>query len=220
MLSKNNYNEKIRKSNNKRNKYSIRKLSVGAVSALIGVSFFGFSSQVVSADTGINTAGDISHHVACADTADNNSNGHNNPATDSDTWQIGSQNTKEYDGKETNKIDVNKFSLSDGDKKLNTSSINNDNFQWVDKNGDAIVENPKNVGTYYAKLTDSAAKKLRKDKPTLSKDPGIVGTYTIAQGKASAELRGYDSKAADAGFNVVAKRYEDLGYVVETTKTG
>lgn len=188
MLSENNYNEKIRKSNNKRNKYSIRKLSVGAVSALIGVSFFGFSSQVVSADTGINTAGDISHHVACADTADNNSNGHNNPATDSDTWQIGSQNTKEYDGKETNKIDVNKFSLSDGDKKLNTSSINNDNFQWVDKN----------VGTYYAKLTDSAAKKLRKDNPTLSKDPGIVGTYTIAQGKASAELRGYDSKAADA----------------------
>lgn len=210
MLSENNYNEKIRKSNNKRNKYSIRKLSVGAVSALIGVSFFGFSSQVVSADTGINTAGDISHHVACADTADNNSNGHNNPATDSDTWQIGSQNTKEYDGKETNKIDVNKLSLSDGDKKLNTSSINNDSFQWVDKN----------VGTYYAKLTDSAAKKLRKDNPTLSKDPGIVGTYTIAQGKASAELRGYDSKAADAGFNAVAKRYEDLGYVVETTKTG
>ena len=210
MLSENNYNEKIRKSNNKRNKYSIRKLSVGAVSALIGVSFFGFSSQVVSADTGINTAGDISHHVACADTADNNSNGHNNPATDSDTWQIGSQNTKEYDGKETNKIDVNKFSLSDDDKKLNTSSINNDSFQWVDKN----------VGTYYAKLTDSAAKKLRKDKPTLSKDPGIVGTYTIAQGKASAKLRGYDSKAADAGFNAVAKRYEDLGYVVETTKTG
>ena len=210
MLSENNYNEKIRKSNNKRNKYSIRKLSVGAVSALIGVSFFGFSSQVVSADTGINTAGDISHHVACADTADNNSNGHNNPATDSDTWQIGSQNTKEYDGKETNKIDVNKFSLSDGDKKLNTSSINNDNFQWVDKN----------VGTYYAKLTDSAAKKLRKDNPTLSKDPGIVGTYTIAQGKASAELRGYDSKAADAWFNAVAKRYEDLRYVVETTKTG
>ncbi|PEG86346.1 MULTISPECIES: YSIRK-type signal peptide-containing protein [Lactobacillus] len=82
MLSENNYNEKIRKSNNKRNKYSIRKLSVGAVSALIGVSFFGFSSQ-----------------VACADTADNSSNGHNNPATDSDTWQIGSQNTKEYDGK-------------------------------------------------------------------------------------------------------------------------
>lgn len=193
MLSENNYNEKIRKSNNKRNKYSIRKLSVGAVSALIGVSFFGFSSQ-----------------VACADTADNSSNGHNNPATDSDTWQIGSQNTKEYDGKETNKIDVNKFSLLDGDKKLNTSSINNDSFQWVDKN----------VGTYYAKLTDSAAKKLRKDKPTLSKDPGIVGTYTIAQGKASAELRGYDSKAADAGFNAVAKRHEDLGYVVETTKTG
>lgn len=210
MLSENNYNEKIRKSNNKKNKYSIRKLSVGAVSALIGVSFFGFSSQVVSADTGINTAGDISHHVACADTADNSSNGHNNPATDSDTWQIGSQNTKEYDGKETNKIDVNKFSLSDGDKKLNTSSINNDSFQWVDKN----------VGTYYAKLTDSADKKLRKDKPTLSKDPGIVGTYTIAQGKASAELRGYDSKAADVGFNAVAKRYEDLGYVVETTKTG
>ncbi|ARD07348.1 hypothetical protein B1745_07080 [Lactobacillus amylolyticus] len=59
---------------------------------------------------------------------------------------------------------------------------------------------------------------MRNDNPTLSKDPGIVGTYTIAQGKASAELRGYDSKAADAGFNAVAKRYEDLGYVVENHK--
>lgn len=74
----------------------------------------------MSADTGINTA-------------DNSSNGHNNPATDSDTWQIGSQNTKEYDGKETNKIDVNKFSLSDGDKKLNTSSINNVAFNGLIK---------------------------------------------------------------------------------------
>ncbi|MBU6034137.1 YSIRK-type signal peptide-containing protein [Lactobacillus helveticus] len=43
MLSENNYNEKIRKPNNKRNKSSIRKLSVGAVSALIGVSFFSSS---------------------------------------------------------------------------------------------------------------------------------------------------------------------------------
>lgn len=75
---------------------------------------------MVSADTGINTA-------------DNSSNGHNIPATDSDTWQIGSQNTKEYDGKETNKIDVNKFSLSDGDKKLNTSSINNVAFNGLIK---------------------------------------------------------------------------------------
>lgn len=40
MLSRNNALEKVKKLSSSKSKYSIRKLSVGAVSTLIGVSFF------------------------------------------------------------------------------------------------------------------------------------------------------------------------------------
>lgn len=53
MLSKNNYQEKIRKMENKKERFSIRKFSVGAASVLIGFTIFGFGagSKSVKADT-------------------------------------------------------------------------------------------------------------------------------------------------------------------------
>lgn len=110
--------------------------------------FFGFTSQIVKADTvtADNTSGSINHQVTPAATTDISKNTpHNNPSDDSDTWQIGSDNSKVYNGKETTKIDASCFSMSDGDQKI---SVNNDSFQWVDKDGKPVVETPKNVGTY------------------------------------------------------------------------
>ncbi|WEV51824.1 YSIRK-type signal peptide-containing protein [Lactobacillus sp. ESL0731] len=53
MLGKNNYTEKSRKltSRSTRERFSIRKLSVGAASVLLGVTFLGLSSQSAKADT-------------------------------------------------------------------------------------------------------------------------------------------------------------------------
>ncbi|WP_261376916.1 Rib/alpha-like domain-containing protein [Lactobacillus gasseri] len=53
MLSKNNYQEKIRKMENKKERFSIRKFSVGAASVLIGFTIFGLGagSKSVKADT-------------------------------------------------------------------------------------------------------------------------------------------------------------------------
>ncbi|WP_298493180.1 Rib/alpha-like domain-containing protein, partial [uncultured Lactobacillus sp.] len=53
MLSKNNYQEKIRKMENKKERFSIRKFSAGAASVLIGFTIFGFGagSKSVKADT-------------------------------------------------------------------------------------------------------------------------------------------------------------------------
>ena len=49
MLSKNNFNEKIRQMEEKKERFSIRKLSIGAVSVLLGFTFMGLNSQAVHA---------------------------------------------------------------------------------------------------------------------------------------------------------------------------
>ena len=52
MLSKNNYKERLRKMEPRKNRYSIRKFSVGAASVLIGFFLMGFGqNQTVKADT-------------------------------------------------------------------------------------------------------------------------------------------------------------------------
>ena len=53
MLSKNNYNEKLRKRElqARQDHFSIRKLTIGAASVLLGFTFFGAGSQTVKADT-------------------------------------------------------------------------------------------------------------------------------------------------------------------------
>ncbi|MDF7672142.1 SLAP domain-containing protein [Lactobacillus sp. ESL0701] len=53
MLSKNNFNERLRKMEMqaKQDRFSIRKLSIGAASVLLGFTFFGMGSQSVQADT-------------------------------------------------------------------------------------------------------------------------------------------------------------------------
>ncbi|WP_158595196.1 SLAP domain-containing protein [Lactobacillus sp. ESL0261] len=53
MLSKNNYNEKLRKMKlqARQDHFSIRKLTVGVASVLLGYAFFGAGSQTVKADT-------------------------------------------------------------------------------------------------------------------------------------------------------------------------
>ncbi|WP_304678108.1 YSIRK-type signal peptide-containing protein [uncultured Limosilactobacillus sp.] len=52
MLSKNNYQERLRKMESRQDRFSIRKLSMGAASVLIGFFFIGMSNgEEVNADT-------------------------------------------------------------------------------------------------------------------------------------------------------------------------
>ena len=50
MLSKNNFNEKLRQMNNQKDHFAIRKLTIGVASVLIGITFMGFGGQTVNAD--------------------------------------------------------------------------------------------------------------------------------------------------------------------------
>lgn len=79
--------------------------------------------------------------------------------------------SKVYDAQATDQIDASKFQLTaDVNGKtvvLNTAGIDGNSYQWVNATGNALKDNPKNVGTYYIKLTSDAFKTLQADILTL-----------------------------------------------------
>lgn len=72
MVSKNNYSEKMRKIRPQKQRFSIRKFTVGAASVLIGLTFMGMNGQTVKADTTV--AQEESTNVVSNTTSDINEN--------------------------------------------------------------------------------------------------------------------------------------------------
>lgn len=69
MVSKNNYSEKMRKIRPQKQRFSIRKFTVGAASVLIGLTFMGVNGRTVKADTtvtqeeSINVTNDVANNL-------------------------------------------------------------------------------------------------------------------------------------------------------------
>ena len=69
MVSKNNYSEKMRKIRPQKQRFSIRKFTVGAASVLIGLTFMGVNGRTVKADTtvtqeeNINVTNDVANNL-------------------------------------------------------------------------------------------------------------------------------------------------------------
>ena len=59
MVSKNNYSKKMRKIRPQKQRFSIRKFTVGAASVLIGLTFIGVNNQEVQADTTVAPEGSV-----------------------------------------------------------------------------------------------------------------------------------------------------------------
>ena len=101
MLGKNNYNERLRKMEmqDKQDHFSIRKLSIGAASVLLGFTFFGLNSQSVKADTI-----DPSQNVTEESNRDN---------SNTETKETGTKDTTKSDAaasKKKNETDLSTFS--------------------------------------------------------------------------------------------------------------
>ncbi|MBB1124587.1 MBG domain-containing protein [Limosilactobacillus albertensis] len=109
--------------------------------------------------------------------------------------------TKVYDAQATNQIDPSKFQVTvmvNGKKvTLNTQSLTGNSYEWVDANGNALTENPKNVGTYYVKLTDAAFNVLQAQNPNFTLANTGLGVYTITPAEATGTLSGSNNKVYD-----------------------
>ena len=71
MVSKNNYSEKMRKIRPQKQRFSIRKFTVGAASVLIGLTFMGVNNQEVQADTTVAPEESVKVAEATGDTDEN-----------------------------------------------------------------------------------------------------------------------------------------------------
>ena len=109
--------------------------------------------------------------------------------------------TKVYDAEATNQIDPSKFQVTvmvnGKNVTLNTQSLTGNSYEWVDANGNALTENPINVGTYYVKLTDAAFNALQVQNPNFTLTNAGLGVYTITPAEATGTLSGSNSKVYD-----------------------
>ena len=107
--------------------------------------------------------------------------------------------TKVYNAETTNQIDASKLhitaNLGGQNVDLDTTGITGSDYQWVDASGTALSSNPKNVGTYYIKLSDTAFARLQAQNPNfqLTSNDGL-GVYTIKPTTANITFGGTNSR--------------------------
>lgn len=127
--------------------------------------------------------------------------------------------TKVYDAQATNQIDASKLHITvnlGGQKvDLDTTGLTGSDYQWVDASGTALTSNPKNVGTYYIKLSDTAFAKLQAQNPNFKLTNTGLGVYTIKQKTLNVILgnnsTGTDGKTYDGQPAVINTQAENFG---------
>ncbi|WP_217961668.1 MBG domain-containing protein [Lactobacillus intestinalis] len=116
------------------------------------------------------------------------------PATFTLSNQTSGNYSKIYDAQPATSIDPSKLTITTNFNNakvvLDTMGLTSDSYEWVDAQGNSI-SNPKNVGTYYIKLTDAALSTLQKDNPnfTLTNGGGLA-TYTITAAENTVSVDG------------------------------
>ena len=181
MLGKNNYNERLRKMEmqDKQDHFSIRKLSIGAASVLLGFTFFGLNSQSVKADT--------------IDPSQNITEESNRDNSNTETKQTGTKDKTKSDAaasKKKNETDLSTFSglssflkSSKTDEVKDTSSKDKTDTTAKDKTDKDKQETPDSTG-------NSATT------PATGSDEGNQDTTTD---KTPTDITGSDDHNSDTG---------------------
>lgn len=116
MLSRNNFSEKIRQMDEKHDRFSIRKLTVGAASVMIGAFFIGLAGQTVHADTNSDqaAAGEKTEQVAASEVKNEDSNA-------AEDQQSASQENNAASAKATEQKSSNEAQTQSADKAANNT---------------------------------------------------------------------------------------------------
>lgn len=160
MLSKNNYHEKIKnlrkKLNQKQARFSIRKLSVGAASVLVGISLLSFTNDNVKADTtSSQTTEETSNNEAVENTSDttDNTGPETKDTTDDTSQKVAMVATPASEVKKATSTSTGETSSTDA----------NDNKTTVDKSD---VDSTSNTNTESTSNTKSSNENTSKDAAT------------------------------------------------------
>ena len=133
MVSKNNYSEKMRKIRPQKQRFSIRKFTVGAASVLIGLTFMGINNQEVQADTTVapeesvkvesRTASDITEKIESVENDVTASSETSNEEVKNDQ-SISSVEANNVEEQTTNEVVTYNAASTNGDTAINNQNTN------------------------------------------------------------------------------------------------
>lgn len=163
MLGKNNFKERLRQmeDQNKKERFSIRKLSIGAASVLIGFAFMGLGIQTVQADVVTPGSKPATEEVKAA--ANNNSNNANEQKEKPQVTPNAVESTKNEQVNQTAKNDASSLTVNDSavkaqpETQVKTSNEKKDDASQLvtDKTKDVVTSSKE---TQTTSTTDTAAK--------------------------------------------------------------
>lgn len=188
MLSKNNFHEKIRQMEEKRERFSIRKLSIGAASVLIGFAFMGFGAHSVQADEIVPDSKPATAEVTAA-------SGSNNSAKQKEKLQAATTNatTKNEQANQTAKNDKQVAT----EPKQNTAAAETHEVQKT-------TEQKQAAGTNQTTKVDQSQNKTSSNKSTTLNKPNAKNDKQAANDQVKDQKVQITNKA-DKSANTVSE---------------
>ncbi|MDU8979485.1 MAG: MBG domain-containing protein, partial [Lactobacillus paragasseri] len=101
---------------------------------------------------------------------------------------------------------------------LNAANLTNDDYEWVDANGNAISA-PTNAGTYYISLTANGLKKLQADNPNYAISESGQFTYVISPAEENVTISGSQESTSTSIDNANFTVHAPAGITVPTGMT-
>ena len=199
MLSKNNIHEKLRKIEPQKQRFSIRKFTVGAASVLIGFTFMGINSQTVNAETTdpeeVDATEENSEQVEKSNDQTFSDVKAQNEANASDSKTVESKNTDS--STETVSADNNKSLKNDQDNQQLTGKSDS---QETKNSSERNESEQQNTSAENVKENDSTpAAEVNKDDSSQRKEEPTTTTSSV-KGQQSKE-----SNSAVVDKNTIAK---------------
>ena len=101
---------------------------------------------------------------------------------------------------------------------LNAANLTNNDYEWVDANGNAISA-PTNAGTYYISLTANGLKKLQADNPNYAISESGQFTYVISPAEENVTISGSQESTSTSIDNANFTVHAPAGITVPTGMT-
>ncbi len=212
MVSKNNYSEKMRKIRPQKQRFSIRKFTVGAASVLIGLTFMGINNQEVQADTTVapeesvkvesRTASDITEKIESVenDVTASSETGNEEVKNDQSISSVEANNVEEQT---TNEVVTYNAASTNGDTAINNQNTNTTETNSVENTTPVeevpVIENVEDSTTSVEEVAPIEAENKVENEASPIEESVVKENITIqsnvkeVQSKAAATIPGKDA---------------------------
>ncbi|MBC6349243.1 DUF1542 domain-containing protein [Lactobacillus melliventris] len=213
MLGKNNYNERVKKmaKQTKQDHFSIRKLSIGTTSVLLGFTFLGLNSKTVKADTVVPPQLTEKNTYSQAEIFSQDSNKNTTRATSTATYKTnkpeGEPNLTTFSGLSSFLRENNSNSKQNDTAQTDQTAANDDDTGKEEPNANSADNNDINKGT--EDKTETNSDNSDKEEPKVDDtDKQEIGKTDQNKDAAKSKITAKDAK--DAGKKVSVGNWKDF----------